>query len=134
MSNVVSRLLIALLLVSSTAAAPRGQLVHRDNTRLFFCSASDMLTYLAAPSPHGSAVALFVESMDQVADPLVLNVEPQPWIDATQASYVVGFEKTVMGDPILAYTTPAQAQAQAGRLSAQMMTWTELRAWAAQRR
>ena len=169
MSNMVTRLFIAALLVSSAAAckskegvshsskdhsaekmeahecascgmivrdqpAPRGQLIHRDNTRLYFCSASDMLTYLTAPSPHGSAVSLFVESMDQVPDPLVLDIEPQPWIDATRASYVVGFEKVVMGDPILAYTTQAQAQAQASRLSAQVMTWTELRAWTSQRR
>ena len=113
--------------------APRGQLVHRDGTRLFFCSVSDMLTYLEAPSPHGKAVALFVESMDRIADPIIHNTEAGPWIDATHSSYVVGFEKEVMGDPILAYTTSAQAQAQASRLSAKALTWTELQAWSAQR-
>lgn len=114
--------------------APRGQVIHRDDTRMFFCSVSDMLTYLEAPSPHGSAVALFVESMAQDEDPLIHHLQPHPWIDATKASYVVGFDKEVMGDPILAYESTKQSEAQASRLSAQAMTWTELKAWAAKRR
>lgn len=114
--------------------APRGQLVHRDNTRLFFCSLSDMITYLEAPSPHGKAVHIYVESMDTEADPIVPNTELRPWIDATTSTYVVGFEKRVMGDPILSYSTAAEAERQASGISAQVKSWKDLRAWAAARR
>ncbi len=113
--------------------APRGQLVHNDGTRLFFCSVSDMITYLEAPSPHGKAVAIFAESMDQDSDPLAANVKPQPWLDATTASYVVGFEKQVMGDPILSYSTDANATAKTSQISDEVMDWKALRTWAARR-
>ncbi len=114
--------------------APRGQLVHRDNTRLFFCSLSDMITYLEAPSPHGKAVQIYAESMDSVTDPVAPNTELRPWIDATTATYVVGFEKRVMGDPILSYSTALEAEGQARRISGQVKSWNDLRAWAAARR
>jgi len=45
-------------------SAPRSQVVHRDGSRFFFCSLSDLLVHLDAPSPHGRADVTFVEVLD----------------------------------------------------------------------
>ncbi|MCP4444404.1 MAG: hypothetical protein GY811_03545 [Myxococcales bacterium] len=109
--------------------APRGQLVHNDATRLFFCSLSDMITYLEAPSPHGKVVQIYAESMDSDPDPIASKTELRPWINATTSTYVVGFEKRVMGTPILSYSTAAEAEDLASRISAQVKSWEDLQAW-----
>ncbi len=107
--------------------APRGQLIHRDGTQLYFCSISDMLTYLTAPSPHGAAVTLFVESLDKVLDPLVPATEQLPWLDAKSASYVIGVDKNmVMGRPVLSYSSAEHAQDIATRHGGSVVTWKQL--------
>lgn len=107
--------------------APRGQLIHRDGTQLYFCSISDMVTYLAAPSPHGAAVTLYVESLDKVLDPMAPATEQLPWLDAKTASYVIGVEKKmIMGRPILSYSNSEQAQDIATRHGGTVVSWQDL--------
>jgi copper chaperone NosL len=108
--------------------APRGQLLHRDNTRRFFCSLSDMLHYMRAPSSHGAIEHVFVEVLDPAADPIVTSTEARPWVAAKSASYVVGVQRpNVMGAPLLAYENEQQAEAMASRHAGQVKTWQELK-------
>jgi len=111
-------------------SAPRGQVIHRDGTRLYFCSVSDMLTYLQAPSPHGKVAAMWVETLDPAADPVAFDVSRHPWMDATRASYVLGVEKPrVMGVPIVAYASPEDAQRVVSRSEgAKFVDWETLKA------
>ncbi len=107
--------------------APRGQLVHHDGTREFFCSVSDLLTYLEAPSPHGSVISTYVEAMDPAADPRQLTFEARPWIDATRATYVVGIRRErIMGKPVLSYATRAGAAAVVEKYGGRVETWKQL--------
>jgi copper chaperone NosL len=107
--------------------APRAQVVRRDGTRQMFCSIGDMLQSLQAPSPHGTAVATFVEVLDPEKDPSQTSAEPRPWALAQSASYVVGVpRKGVMGPPVLAYATRAQAEGVAKRRSGHTRDWDTL--------
>jgi nitrous oxide reductase accessory protein NosL len=91
-------------------SAPRGQVVHRDGSRFFFCSLGDMLIHLDAPSPNGRAEAVFVEVMDPSEDPMQSHTGPHPWAKAEEAIYVVGVERVgMMGEPVLTYADLAQA-------------------------
>jgi len=116
-------------------SAPRGQLVHRDGTRGFFCSIADLLVYLEAPSPHGKVVATFVESLDAAADPLEFATAARPWVRAESASYVLGVDKErVMGTPVLVYETEEAARGvAAGHNASFVVSWRELRARMAQK-
>ena len=110
--------------------APRGQLVHRDGTRHYFCSVSDMLTYLRAPSPHGDAVAIYAEQVDPETEPYAWGNEQLPWVDVTSATYVLGVKNPrIMGKPILVYDAPAAADSVARRLNnGRTVDWTGLKA------
>lgn len=91
--------------------APRGQVVHRDGSRFFFCSLGDMLVHLGAPSSHGRAEASFVEVLEPGEDPLQVRTGPQPWVSADDAIYVVGIERPgIMGEPVLAYADRSEAE------------------------
>ena len=91
--------------------APRGQLIHRDGTRKFFCSIADMLQYLRAPSAHGKPKAIFVEALDPKADPKKTDPKARPWISAEKASYVTGVPRpNVMGAPVLVYQKRSDAE------------------------
>ena len=95
-------------------SAPRGQVLHRDGTRHFFCSVSDMLAWLEAPSPHGEAVGQWVEVLNPEADPADFDSAPKPWAPADQVTYVIGVPKPrVMGQPILTYRARVLADARA---------------------
>ena len=84
--------------------APRGQVVHRDGTRAFFCSISDMVLYMETPSPHGKIQQSYVEVMDQAANPKNLDNSELEWASAEMAGYVLGFpRKGIMGEPVLVY-------------------------------
>jgi copper chaperone NosL len=111
--------------------SPRGQVIHRDGKRVFFCSLSDMLTYLETPSPHGKARMIFVEGMNPKTDPLVFSPKTEPWLAASKATYVLGVKKTrVMGVPILSYEKKADAEIWAKQYKGQVVTWEALRpAW-----
>ncbi len=107
--------------------APRGQVVHRDGTRVHLCSIGDMVHYLQTPSPHGKPAKIHVEALPVDFDPTGTDTNERPWVDAEKASYVVGVErKRVMGRAVLAYAERAQAEAAAKRLSGQLKTWEEL--------
>jgi nitrous oxide reductase accessory protein NosL len=112
--------------------APRAQAVHRDGTRVFLCSIGELAQYLKSPSPHGAAVDVFVEVLEASDDPQGSDVRERVWVRAGDATYVVGFEKSgVMGRPVLAYRTSADAVRARDRLGggAQLKTWAELPRW-----
>jgi nitrous oxide reductase accessory protein NosL len=92
-------------------SAPRGQVVHRDGSRFFFCSLGDLLVHLAAPSPHGRAEATFVEVMELGEDPAESHTGAHRWVSAEAAIYVIGIDRPgIMGEPVLAYATPSEAE------------------------
>lgn len=108
--------------------APRGQLVHRDGERLFFCSVSDMVTYLEAPSPHGAVLESFVETLDSGDDPMLPAIAPRPWEKSKNAQFVVGVDKPgVMGRPVLVYPSAEQASAIATKHSGTQADWQKLK-------
>jgi len=110
--------------------APRGQVVHRDGTRLFFCSVSDLLAYLEVPSPHGRAVDVFVERSLPGEDPRVGSVEPHPWMRAQDAFYAVGGEgPRRMGEPVVVTATREEAERVARTVGARALDFEALDAW-----
>ncbi len=114
-------------MIAQEQPSPRGQLVHRDGAREFFCSVGDLLTYLEAPSPHGAVVATYVEAMDPAADPRKLTFDARPWIAADKATYVLGIHRErIMGKPILSYATRADAAAIAIKYGGHLVTWPQL--------
>jgi nitrous oxide reductase accessory protein NosL len=95
---------------------------------MFLCSVGDSVHHLADASRHGAAKGVFVEVLDPAADPTTTGSSKRPWRDATSSSFVVGVERAgVMGPPVLAYETLAQAQAVAKRYGGQVKTWDEVR-------
>ncbi|MDH5490406.1 MAG: nitrous oxide reductase accessory protein NosL [Myxococcales bacterium] len=110
--------------------SPRGQLVHRDGTRLFFCSIDDLMVYRKAPSPHGAIRAIFVEANDPEADPIPHDLRPRPWIAAAEAFFVVGAPRErIMGPPVLVYAERAAATRVAERVGGEAIGWEALDAW-----
>ena len=92
-------------------SAPRGQVVHRDGSRLFFCSLGDLLVHLDAPSPHGRVEATFVEVMEVSEDPAQSHPGVHDWVRAADAVYVVGVDRPgIMGEPVLAYSNESDAE------------------------
>lgn len=91
-------------------SAPRGQVVHRDGSRFFFCSLGDMLVHLSAPSPHGCVEATFVEVMRPDEDPMQSHTGVHPWVPANEAVFVIGIDRPgIMGKPVLAYANQSEA-------------------------
>ncbi len=108
--------------------APRGQAVHRDGTRVHLCSIGDLVQYLASPSPHGNATAVFVEVLNVNFDPKASDTKERPWVAADSASYVVGVDrKRIMGPAILPYRERGQAEVAAKAHGGKLKTWAELR-------
>lgn len=104
--------------------APRGQVVHRDGTRKFFCSVGDMETYIDVPSPHGAVTHRFVEVQASGADPSVLAIEPHPWQPASDGHYVVGVTRPrVMGEPVLSFGHRTDAEAAARTYGGSVADW-----------
>ena len=107
--------------------APRGQVVHRDGTREHLCSIGDMVQYLQAPSPHGSATSIFVEALEADFDPAKSDTKPRPWIPAESASYVVGVKRErIMGPAVLSYKERGQAETAAKKHGGKLASWQEL--------
>ncbi|MCO4761361.1 MAG: nitrous oxide reductase accessory protein NosL [Myxococcales bacterium] len=97
--------------------APRGQLVHRDGTHVFFCSLGDMVQYIQAPSPHGKATHVYVETLDTKVDPEKPEMGARPWILAGKAHYLLGAKRRgIMGPPVLSFGNQADADAVKKRL------------------
>ena len=109
--------------------SPRGQLIHRDGTRAFFCSIADMRTYAEAPSPHGEPTAFFVEVNDPGADdPLAHDFEPRPWLAGGEAHFVVDIDRErIMGPPVLVYAEADDAARIAERLDGEVRDFRALR-------
>lgn len=112
-------------------SAPRSQVVHRDGSRVFFCSLGDLLVHLDAPSPRGRAEAVFVEVMEAGEDPLQSHTGVHAWVSAEDAVYVVGIERRgIMGEPVLAYADEPEAKrAMRGHAGARMLDMPALRDW-----
>lgn len=112
--------------------APRAQLVHRDGTRAYFCSISDMLPYLAAPSSHGKAEHIFVEVMSKEEDPAKASTSEHPWAPAESAFYVVEVKRPgVMGAPVLSYPNAEVAQQAAQEHGGKVQSFDQLKQGAA---
>ncbi len=107
---------------------PRGQLVHRDGTRAFFCSLGDLVQYLQAPSPHGKPAGVFVEVAPPTLDPATPATDPQPWRPAEEARYLLGAERRgIMGPPVLSFASARDADAARARLGPlKPHTWSSL--------
>jgi copper chaperone NosL len=111
--------------------APRAQVLHRDGTRLLFCSIGDWQVHLSAPSPHGKVMASFVEVIEPGEDPMILDTREHSWIPAQEATYVVGVPRSgIMGKPVLAYRAPAEAESvSASHRGAEVMDHEKLKSW-----
>ena len=109
--------------------APRAQVVHRDGTREYFCSLSDLLQYVKTPSSHGAIAQVFVELLDPAADPTQISPEARPWALAEGAHFVVGVARPgIMGATVLTYATAAEATAAAKKPGGKVKSWAELQA------
>ncbi len=107
--------------------APRGQAVHRDGTRKFFCALSDLLYYIETPSPHGQITDIFVEVLPADADPSEPDPSERDWLEAEKAQFIVGVDRPhVMGRPVLAYSPEVDVATLAERFDGQVVEWEEL--------
>jgi len=110
--------------------APRGQAVHRDGTRVFLCSLGDLAQYLRSPSPHGDVTDVFVEVLSASSDPTRSDVSEHAWVRAADAVYVIGVErKGIMGRPVLAYRSRADAEKAVARAGGEIRGFEEMRSW-----
>lgn len=106
--------------------SPRGQLVHRDGTRAFFCSLADLAAYHDMPSPHGRVLGAWVEALPVELDPAAHDVTEQAWIDVNAAHFVVGVApRRVMGTPALTYESADDASRVAARSGGRALRWQE---------
>lgn len=109
--------------------APRGQVVHRDGTRNYFCSIGDLVAYGAAPSPHGEATGTYVEVLEADVDPSIVSAEQRSWRDVGDVTFVVGgLVRPVMGEPVLTFDDASEGAAAAERLGARTVRWGGLAA------
>ncbi len=106
---------------------PRAQVVHRSGARAHLCSISELVPYLAVPSPDGRPTHFWVEVLrvDDGSAPTL--TEPRPWIPAAGAWFVVGGpERPVMGESVLAYATSEDARSIAEQCGGTALSWNEL--------
>lgn len=114
--------------------APRGQIVHRDGTRVFLCSLGDLAQYLQSPSPHGDATDVFVEVLAPSEAPTQKDTAEHAWVRAADARYVVGVEREgVMGRPVLAYRSQADAEAAHKKLGGEIRSFDAMKKWVLER-
>jgi copper chaperone NosL len=107
--------------------APRAQVVHRDGTHAWFCSVGDVVAYLGAPSPHGRIEHVWVEVVEADVDLASTDVSEGTWVESTSAHYVLGVARpNVMGTPVLAFASAADAASAASRLGGRPASWSEV--------
>ena len=105
--------------------APRGQYVARDGHRAMVCSLEELRAAVQAPSSHGQAVQVWVETLP--GGPLVDTTAQQTWVAADDAWFVFGAERPlVMGTPVLAYADAPTAQQVASTLQSVPVRWDTL--------
>lgn len=102
--------------------APRGQLIHRDGTRLYFCSISGMIQHMHTPSPHGKIEMTWVEIAPADISPQDMSFDPKPWWLLEDSFFVTGIKrKGTMGKPIMCFGGKQEAlnfsQAHSGHFS-----------------
>jgi len=84
--------------------SPRGQLIHRDGERAYFCSIGDLIHYLETPSPHGAVQQVFIEGLPKDFDMHANEIDELTWFPANELMFQVGVERSgIMGIPILAF-------------------------------
>ena len=106
---------------------PRAQIVHRDGTRIHLCAASELGTYLAAPSPHGKPAAVYVEVFGPEDGPATETTDARPWLVAEKAHFVIGGpERAVMGQSVLAYRSAEEARRAAAACGGTALDWAGL--------
>ena len=104
--------------------APRGQVVHRDGTRRHFCSVDDLRQYVHAPSRHGKVVEVYLEALDPKASVAEHATHEHSWVSAEEAHLVRGVARQgIMGEPVLVYSTAAEAKEAAARAGGESATW-----------
>ncbi|MFU8803047.1 MAG: nitrous oxide reductase accessory protein NosL, partial [Bradymonadaceae bacterium] len=109
--------------------APRGQAIHRDGTREFFCSIADLVHYSRTPSPHGSITHVFLETLDPAVDPMIPDASARPWTTPEQAKFVVDVARPgVMGKPVLVYDARADVGVVTAEHGGRAVTWEEVEA------
>ncbi len=103
---------------------PRVQLLHRDGTRAFLCSASELRPYLVTPSRHGKVRTVFMEALSPKASIHDLGILPRPWTNAQDAYYLLGGpQRKIMGESILVYETRHEAEAARLRLGGHVVNY-----------
>ncbi len=108
--------------------SPRGQVVHRDGSREFFCSIDDLVQYLDVPSPRGKPVKVFTEIMSDDHDIEDLSVAWRPWGEAADIFFVTGIDRGgVMGAPAMTYRTQTAAEKAAKELGGMVVGLEQLR-------
>lgn len=109
-------------------AAPRGQLVHRNGARLFFCSISGMIQHMQAPSPHGKIIASWVEIFPANVDPMDLDVTAKPWKKFEHSFFVMGMKRQgIMGEPVMCFGTKKNATDFASKNNGRELSIEELK-------
>jgi nitrous oxide reductase accessory protein NosL len=112
-------------------SAPRGQVLHRDGSRFYFCSVGDLLVHRAAPSPHGRVESGFVEVLDPDEAPGKSHTGEHPWAPIESAAYVVGVKRPgIMGPPVLVYRdTETAVRVASSHPGARALRFDELVEW-----
>lgn len=107
--------------------APRGQTLHRGGEHRHFCSLGDLRAWVQTPSSLGKPLAVWVEDLGPGFDAAAADDAARPWIEAQDAVYVVGIERTnIMGKPILSFSGVEAAEAQRTLPGARRTTWDAL--------
>ncbi len=109
--------------------SPRGQVQHRDGQHKHLCSLGDLRAYLAAPSPLGTPIGVWVEALPAGLDPALRDTSEQPWVPASQAAYLGGVHReAIMGEPMLSYSSVPEARAAQESWGGQGYSWEQLEA------
>ena len=118
---------IACGMVVREQPAPRGQVVHRDGTRVFLCSLGDLLRYLDIPSPHGKPQAIYAECLAPNHALEDLDRRSMPWHPVAELSFVIDIDRPgVMGAPVMTYQTREAAERAAITFHGEAVSFTQL--------
>ncbi len=108
--------------------APRGQVVFRDGTHKFTCSLGDLRAYVQAPNPLGDPARIYVEDVGENFDIKSSAAVAKPWIDAGEASYVVGIQRAgIMGEPAVSFRSAREAAAFAESSGGRLVSWSAMK-------
>ena len=104
--------------------SPRGQVVFREGEHKFTCSLGDLRAYVQAPNPLGEPARIYVEDVGAEFDLAGSATAARPWIDAGEATYVVGVKRGgVMGVPAVSFRSAREAGVFAEKVSGELVSW-----------